>query len=143
MDQPQLRQLQRRRRRYERQSRRNRLWAYSLGSPKHFFAASVEPFRGQRLWVNLFAGSVIMVGGGGVFLLVGGTFLTGVLYAAAGLLLVGAVTGWIRFRRDIRRLSKPPPGAGPEEAGVREPRRPPPGGGEMAAALEPDHDDSV
>lgn len=82
-----------------------------------------------------------MVVGGGVSLLVGGTFLTGMLYAAAALLLFGAVTGWIRFRRDIRRWSKPPTGAGPEEAGVREPRRPPPGGGEMAAVLELDHDD--
>jgi hypothetical protein len=114
-----------------------------VGSWNHFFVASVEPIRDQDWWVNLVVGSGIIIVGGGLSRMIGGRFLTGVVVAAAGLLMVLAVIGRIRFEREIRSMSDGPPRSGPENAGVREPRRPPPDGGAMLAALELDHDDPV
>ncbi|MDH3262029.1 MAG: hypothetical protein OEM81_11035 [Acidimicrobiia bacterium] len=148
MSETQQRQLQRRGRRYERHSRWerlwNRVWAYKVGSPKHFFVACMDLIIGQDWWVSPAVGSAVLALSGGIARLIGGRFLTGVLVAATLLVAFMVASGWVRFRREVQGIWTWPPGSGgPEEAGVREPRRPPPGGGEMSTALELDHDDSV
>lgn len=147
LDQRQQRSPQRRRRRYKLPSRWerfwNRLWAYRVGSPKHLIVACMEPIIDQDWWVSPVIGSAVLATGGGVSLLIGSRFLTGVLVAVTALVVVMVANGWVRFRREAKGMWTWPPGAGPEKAGVREPRRPPPGGGERSAAVELDYDDTV
>lgn len=136
------RELQRRRRAYERKARWNLVWWYRVGSWKHLLVACLEPLRSQPLLMNVIAAATIVGVGGGVSLIAGGGFGTGMLFAVGVLLVVIVGIGLIRFSRERRSRFHRPPGRGPEQAGVREPRRPPLGGGEMSAALDLDGDEA-
>ncbi|MDJ0665249.1 MAG: hypothetical protein QNJ75_11860 [Acidimicrobiia bacterium] len=136
------RELQRRRRAFERKARWNRVWAYRVGSWKHLMVACLEPLRSQPRLPYVIAAATIIGIGGGASLIAGGGLGTGMLVAVGALLVAMAGTGLIRFSRERRSRFHRPPGRGPEQAGVREPRRPPRGGGEMSAALDLDRDEA-
>lgn len=135
-------ELQRRRRAYEWKARWNRLWWYREGSWKHLLVACLTPLRYQAPLRNVVAAATIIGMGGGASIVAGGSLGTGMLFAAGALSVVMAGAGLIRFSRERRSRFDRPPGAGPEQAGVREPRRPPRGGGEMSAALDLESDES-
>lgn len=136
------RELQRRRRVYERKALWNRVWSYRVGSSKHLLVACLEPLRNQPLLTNVILAATLIGIGGGASLIVGGGLWTGMLLAWGALLVMMAGIGLIRFSRERRSRFHRPPGGGPEQAGVREPRRPPDGGGELSGALDRDSDEA-
>jgi hypothetical protein len=136
------RDLQRRRRVHERKARWNHVWSNRVGSWKHLLVACLEPLRNQPILTNVIVAATLIGIGGGASLMVGGSRGTGMLSAWAALVVVMAGTGLIRFLRERRSRFHRPPGEGPEQTGVREPRRPPGGGGELSAALDLDGDEA-